>query len=100
MKDLEEFITKKVETRINILKKLENESLEKLSRNTFSVSFDELKIIAIVTIIITEDKLKIKLKLFLRKTPNIKMLKIDMDKKISGNKIFKLLIILCQIHFY
>ena len=49
--------------------------------------------IAIVMIIITEERLKIKLKLFLIKTPSIKIVKIDKDRKISGNSMFKLLII-------
>ena len=49
--------------------------------------------IEIVTIIINEVRLKIKLKLFLMKTPTIRIEKIDKDKKISGNIIFKLLII-------
>ena len=52
-----------------------------------------MKIIATVKIKINEVKLNIKLKLFLIKTPNIKIVKIDKDKKISGSNIFKLLII-------
>ena len=47
----------------------------------------------IVIMITTDDKLKIRLKLFFVKTPNIKVANIDNVKKISGNKIFKLLII-------
>ena len=47
--------------------------------------------------IIKEVRLKIKLKLFLIKTPIIKIEKIDKDKKISGNNIFKLLIIFILI---
>ena len=50
--------------------------------------------IEIVMMIINEVRLKIKLKLFLMKTPIIKIEKIDRDKKISGKIIFKLLIIL------
>ena len=50
--------------------------------------------IEIVMMIINEVRLKIKLKLFLMKTPIIKIEKIDKDKKISGKIIFKLLIIL------
>ena len=50
-------------------------------------------IITIVKIIINEDKLNIILKLFWMKTPIIKMVKIDKDKNISGNNMFKLLII-------
>ena len=38
-------------------------------------------------------RLNTKLKLFLTKTPIINIEKIDKDKKISGNIIFKLLII-------
>ena len=49
-------------------------------------------IITVITIII-DDKLKIKLKLFFVKTPSIKAEKIDNVKKISGNRILKLLII-------
>ena len=49
-----------------------------------------LIIIAIVIIIINDDKLKTRLKLFLVKTPTIKILKIESVKKTSGNKIFKI----------
>ena len=52
-----------------------------------------LNIIAIVTRIIIELKLKIRLKLFLIKTPIIKAEKIDIVKNISGSNIFKLFII-------
>ena len=93
IKVFDEFKTNKLEISINTLKKLENSSLTKLSKNIFSVLFVLLKMIAIVTIIIKEVRLKIKLKLFFIKTPNIKIVKIDNDKKISGNNIFKLLII-------
>ena len=65
----------------------------KLSKNIFSVLFGFVKIIEIVIIIIIEVRLNIKLKLFLMKTPIIKIEKIDRDKKISGNIIFKLAII-------
>ena len=51
-------------------------------------------IIEIVTIIISEVRLNIKLKLFLIKTPIIKIEKIDKDKKISGSIMFKLFIII------
>ena len=93
IKFFDEFKTNKLETSINILKKFENSSLIKLSKNIFSVLFVLLKMIAIVMIIITEERLKIKLKLFLIKTPSIKIVKIDKDRKISGNSMFKLLII-------
>ena len=53
-----------------------------------------VEIIKIVTTIISEVRLNIKLKLFLMKTPTIRIEKIDRDKKISGNIIFKLLIML------
>jgi hypothetical protein len=88
------FKTNKLETSIKILKKFENVSLVKLSKKIFSSIFGLLKIIAIVIIIITEDKLNIKLKLFFKKTPSINIEKIDNVKKISGNNIFKLFIIL------
>ena len=49
-------------------------------------------------------KLKIILKLFFIKTPNIRIVKIDKDKKISGISMFKLLIIinlyLCRFDNY
>ena len=66
---------------------------EKLSKKIFSVLFGLVKIIEIVIIIIIDVRLNIKLKLFLIKTPIIKIEKIDKDKKISGNIIFKLVII-------
>ena len=90
----DEFRTKRLEISIKILKKFENGSLVKLSRNIFFFLFELLNIIAIVNIIINEVRLNIKLKLFFVKTPTIKIKKIDKVKKISGNKIFKLLIIL------
>ena len=93
IKFLDEFKTNKLVIKINILKKFDNSSLTKLSKNIFSVSSELLKIMAIVIIIINEDRLKIKLKLFLIKTPSIKIEKIESDKKISGRSIFKLLII-------
>ena len=43
----------------------------------------------IVVIIINEVRLNIILKLFLIKTPTIKIVKIDKDKKISGSIMFK-----------
>ena len=52
------------------------------------------KIIAIVSKIINELRLKIKLKLFFMNTPIIKIENIDKVKKISGSNIFKLYIIL------
>tara|TARA_X000001036_G_C20081415_1_gene563316 strand:- start:171 stop:449 length:279 start_codon:yes stop_codon:yes gene_type:complete len=91
---LDVFKTNKLETNIKILKKFENASLVKLSKKIFSSTLGLLKIIAIVIIIIIEDKLNIKLKLFLRKTPSINVEKIDNVKKISGSNIFKLLSIL------
>ena len=93
IKFFDEFRTNRLETSIKILKKFENGSLVKLSRNIFSSLFELLKIIAIVNIIINEVRLNIKIKLFFVKTPTIKIEKIDKIKKISGNKIFKLLII-------
>ena len=95
MNDFDELRTNKLEISINSLKNCENESLIKLSENIFSTLFGELKIMAIVVIITIEDKLKIKLKLCLTNTPSIKIPKIDKVKKISGNKIFKLLIMSC-----
>ena len=65
-----------------------------LTLSIFSSIFGLLKIMAIVIIIIIEDKLNIKLKLFFKKTPIINKEKIDNVKKISGSNIFKLLIIL------
>ena len=55
--------------------------------------FGLVKIIEIVTTIIKEERLNIKLKLLLIKTPIIKMEKIDKVKKISGSIMFKLSII-------
>ena len=55
---------------------------------------EPFKIIAIVSKIINEVKLKIKLKLFFMNTPIIKIENIDNVKKISGSNIFKLFIIL------
>ena len=49
--------------------------------------------IAIISIIISDVRLNIILKLFLIKTPTIKMMNIDKDKNTSGSNIFKLLII-------
>ena len=49
-------------------------------------------IIKIVIIIINEVRLNIILKLLFIKTPSIKIEKIDIDKKISGNNMFRLLI--------
>ena len=97
MKFFDEFRTNKLEISINILKKFENSSLTKLSKNIFSELLVLLKIKPIVIIKIIEVKLKIKLKLFFIKTPSIKAIRIDRDKKISGNRIFKLLII-CLKH--
>ena len=93
IKFFDEFKTKKLEISINILKKFENSSLIKLSKNIFSVLLVLLKIIVIVIIIISKDILKIKLKLFFMKTPSIKIDKIDIERKISGKSIFKLFII-------
>ena len=94
IKSFEEFNTNTLDISIKILKKFEKGSLEKLSKNIFSVVFASLRIIAIVNKIIKELKLKIKLKLFLIKTPIIKIEKIDSVKKISGSKILRLFIIL------
>ena len=48
---------------------------------------------AIVVIIIKDVRLNIILKLFLIKTPNISIVKIDKDKNISGSIILRLFII-------
>ena len=64
IKFFDEFKTNKLERSIKTLKKFENESLIKLSKNIFSSLFGLLIIIAIVNIIINEVKLNIKLKLF------------------------------------
>ena len=94
IKFFDEFSTNKLEISIKILKKLEKESLVKLSKNIFSTLFELFKIIAMVNKIINEVKLKIKLKLFLINTPIIKIENIDSVKKISGSNIFRLFIIL------
>ena len=94
IKFLDELSTKKLETRINILKKFEKASRVKLSKNIFSTLVELFNIIAIVNKIINELKLKIKLKLFFINTPIIKMENIDKVKKISGSNIFKLFNIL------
>ena len=96
IKFLEEFNTKRLEINIKILKKLENESLVKLSRNIFSETLDELTIIPAVTNNVIVDKLNTKLKLFFVKTPIINIKNIDNVKKNSGRSIFKLLIIFYQ----
>ena len=93
IKFFDEFRTNKLEIRIKILKKFEKASRVKLSKNIFSSLFELFKIIAIVSKIINELKLKIKLKLFLMNTPIIKIENIDRVKKISGSNIFKLFII-------
>tara|TARA_B100001057_G_C22802134_1_gene931932 strand:+ start:1477 stop:1752 length:276 start_codon:yes stop_codon:yes gene_type:complete len=82
--------TNKLEISNNILKKLEKGSLEKLSRKIFSLVPEEFNIIKMVIKIINEVKLKTILKLFLVKTPIIKILKIDIVKNTSGSSIFKL----------
>ena len=94
IKFFEELSTNKLEISIKILKKLEKESLVKLSKNIFSTLFELFKIMAMVNKIINEVKLKIKLKLFLINTPIIKIENIDSIKKISGSNIFRLFIIL------
>ena len=94
IKFLDELSTNKLETSIKILKKLEKASLVKLSKNIFSSLFELLKIMAMVNKIINDDRLKIKLKLFLTNTPIIKIENMDKVKKISGSNIFKLFIIL------
>ena len=98
IKFFDEFKTNKLETRSKILIKFENLSLTKLSKNIFSVTLVLLKMMAIVIIMIIEERLKIKLKLFLTKTPIIKIERIDKDKKISGNNMFKLLIINFELY--
>ena len=94
MKFFDELSTNKLETSIKILKKFEKASRVKLSKNIFSTLFELFNIMAMVTRIINELKLKIKLKLFLMNTPIIKIENIDKVKKISGSNIFKLFIIL------
>tara|TARA_Y100000389_G_scaffold109743_1_gene106837 strand:- start:520 stop:879 length:360 start_codon:yes stop_codon:yes gene_type:complete len=94
MKFFDELSTNKLEISIKILKKFEKASRVKLSKNIFSTLFELFKIIAMVTRIINELKLKIKLKLFFMNTPIIKIENIDKVKKISGSNIFKLFIIL------
>ena len=94
IKFFDELSTNKLEISIKILKKLEKESLVKLSKNIFSTLFELFKIMARVNKIINEVKLKIKLKLFLINTPIIKIENIDSVKKISGSNIFRLFIIL------
>ena len=94
IKFFDEFSTNKLEISIKILKKLEKESLVKLSKNIFSTLFELFKIMAMVNKIINDVKLKIKLKLFLINTPIIKIENIDSVKKISGSNIFRLFIIL------
>tara|TARA_Y100001970_G_C14004524_1_gene735124 strand:+ start:495 stop:824 length:330 start_codon:yes stop_codon:yes gene_type:complete len=93
-KFFDELSTNKLAIRINTLKKLEKVSLIKLSRKILVSSVGEFKIINIVIINIAEDKLKTKLKLLFTNTPIIKIEKIDKVKKISGNNMFKLLIII------
>ena len=94
MKFFEELSTNTLEISIKILKKFEKASRVKLSKNIFSTLFELFKIIAMVTRIINELKLKIKLKLFFINTPIIKIENIDKVKKISGSNIFKLFIML------
>ena len=94
IKFFDELSTNKLDIRIKILKKFEKASLVKLSKNIFSSLFGLFKIITIVSKIIIELKLKIKLKLFLINTPIIKIENIDRVKKISGSSIFKLFTIL------
>ena len=94
IKFFDELSTNKLEISIKILKKFEKASRVKLSKNIFSTLFEPFKIIAIVSKIINEVKLKIKLKLFFMNTPIIKIENIDNVKKISGSNIFKLFIIL------
>ena len=94
IKFFDELSTNKLEISIKILKKLEKESLVKLSKNIFSTLFELFKIMAMVNKIINDVKLKIKLKLFLINTPIIKIENIDSVKKISGSNIFRLFIML------
>tara|TARA_B110000971_G_C19847399_1_gene425461 strand:+ start:547 stop:804 length:258 start_codon:yes stop_codon:yes gene_type:complete len=61
MNNCDEFSTKKVEIKINILKKEENLSLIKLSENIFKVPVSLLKIKIIDIKIISEDNLVITL---------------------------------------
>ena len=99
IKFFDELSTNKLEISINILKKFEKASRVKLSKNIFSTLFEPFKIIAIVSKIINEVKLKIKLKLFFMNTPIIKIENIDNVKKISGSNIFKLFIILIKTFY-
>lgn len=98
IKTLDEFNTNKLETSISNLKKFENGSLIKLLENIFSTELSVLNITTKVIIKIIIVKLKIILKLFLIKTPAIKVIKMEIDRKISGNKIFKLLIIFPSLY--
>ena len=82
------------------MKKLEKESLVKLSKNIFSTLFELFKIMAMVNKIINDVKLKIKLKLFLINTPIIKIENMDKVKKISGSNIFKLFVILVKTNCF
>ena len=93
IKFFDELSTNKLAININTLKKLEKVSLIKLSRKILVSLVEAFKIIKIVTINIAEVKLKVKLKLLFTNTPIIKIEKIDKVKKISGNNMFKLLII-------
>jgi hypothetical protein len=94
IKFFDELSTNKLEISIKILKKLEKASRVKLSKKIFSTLFELFKIIPIVSKIIKELKLKIKLKLFFTNTPIIKIEKIEKVKKISGSNIYKLFTIL------
>jgi len=100
IKFLDELSTNKLATSIKILKKLEKASRTKLSRNIFSSVLGLFKIMTMVNKIISELRLKIKLKLFLINTPIIKIENIDKVKKISGNNIFKLFIILVKTNCF
>ena len=55
----------------------------KLSKNSFSSLLGFVKILEIVTTIINEVRLNIKLKLFLIKTPIIRIVKTDKDKNLN-----------------
>ena len=94
IKFFDEFSTNRLDISIKILKKFEYASLVKLSKKILISSFELFKIIAIVTNIISELRLKTKLKLFFIKTPIMRIEKVDKAKNISGSKIFILFNIL------
>ena len=65
-----------------------------ISENILNSLSGLLIIIVVVVIIIRDERLNIILKLFFIKTPIIRIIKIDKDKNISGNIMYKLFIII------